>query len=142
MAGLGLAGLGLAGPGLTGPGLAGLGLRPSVVRSSASGSPGGATVHAVVIEFLTFTVDPADHEGWLDADARHWTAFLSQQAGFVSKQVWIDREQADRIHAVITWTDEASWKAIPADDLARVDDDMGEWVRPLTCRTLDVARTT
>lgn len=95
-----------------------------------------------VVEFLTFTVAPDDQAGWLDADERIWTAFLAAQPGFVSKQTWTDRAHADRVHAVIVWTDEASWKSIPADALAAVDAEMGEWRRPLVEHVYDVARTT
>ena len=95
----------------------------------------------MVIEFLTFTVAPADQAHWLDLDADTWTRFLQRQPGFVSKQVWVDREFVDQVHAVITWTDEASWHAIPSDELAAVDAEMGEWIRPCTLRAFDVGRT-
>ena len=95
-----------------------------------------------VVEFLTFTIDPVDQDGWLDADAGIWTPFLSAQPGFVSKQTWTDRTHPDRVHAVIVWTDEASWKAIPAEALAAVDDEMGEWRRPLVEHVFDIARST
>lgn len=93
-----------------------------------------------VVEFLTFSVAPSDHAGWISADERVWTAFLSRQSGFVSKQVWIDRTDPSLVHTVITWSDEESWKAVPADDLARTDDEMGDWRRPFVERVFDVAR--
>ncbi len=92
----------------------------------------------MVIEFLTFTVAPADHDGWLDADERVWTGFLRTQSGFVSKQTWTDRSHPDRVHVVITWSDEAAWKAIPAATLASVDERMGTWRRPCVERVFDV----
>ena len=95
-----------------------------------------------VVEFLTFTVEERDREGWLDADERVWTAFLTEQPGFVSKQTWTDRAQPDRVHAVIVWADEASWKAIPHDALAATDEEMGDWRRPLVERVFDIARAT
>jgi uncharacterized protein (TIGR03792 family) len=79
-------------------------------------------------------------EEWIDVDATTWTAFLSTRPGFVSKQLWLDRETPGRVHAVITWSDEASWKAVPADELAAVDTAMGRWCVPPTCQTFDVAR--
>ena len=41
---------------------------------------------------------------------------------------------------VITWEDEASWNAIPQEELAAVDAEMGAWVREPTCRIFDVIR--
>lgn len=90
-----------------------------------------------IVEFLTFTVEPADQTGWIDADERVWTTFLRRQHGFVTKQVWIDRADPNLVHTAITWTDEQSWKAVPADDLARTDEEMGEWRRPFTERVFD-----
>lgn len=95
-----------------------------------------------VVEFLTFTVAAEDQADWLDADERIWTTFLSAQPGFVSKQTWTDRANPDQVHAVIIWTDEASWKSIPADALAAVDDEMGAWRRPLVEHVYDIARST
>ncbi|MFK7919854.1 MAG: TIGR03792 family protein [Ilumatobacter sp.] len=91
-----------------------------------------------VIEFVTFTVAPEDHAGWLEADERVWTAFLREQAGFVSKQTWIDRSNPELIHAAVRWVDEATWKSIPDDVLAAVDEEFGDWRRPLTMQIFDV----
>ncbi|MEP1125451.1 MAG: TIGR03792 family protein [Ilumatobacter sp.] len=95
-----------------------------------------------VVEFLTFTVAPHDQAEWLDADERIWTTFLRTRPGFVSKQTWTDRAHPDRVHAVIVWVDEASWKAIPSDALAAVDEAMGDWRRPLELHVYDIARST
>lgn len=95
-----------------------------------------------VVEFLTFTVAPDDHAGWLDADDRIWTPFLRAQPGFVSKQTRTDRAHPDRIHAVIVWADEASWNAIPSGALGAVDDQMGEWRRPVVEHIYDIAGST
>ena len=43
----------------------------------------------VIVEGLTLHVDDGDLEGFLDADARIWTAFLSAQPGFIRKEVWV-----------------------------------------------------
>lgn len=95
-----------------------------------------------VVEFLTFTVDPDEQAQWLDTDEKIWTAFLRRQPGFLSKQTWTDRTHPDQMHAVIVWTDEASWKAIPSDALAATDEAMGQWRRPLVEHVYDIARST
>ncbi len=95
----------------------------------------------MVVEFLTFTVAVADQGTWLEVEERTWSRYLEQQPGFISKQVWVDRDRADQIHCVITWADQASWDAIPDADVERVDAEMGEWFRPCTMRSFDVVRT-
>jgi uncharacterized protein (TIGR03792 family) len=94
----------------------------------------------MVIEFLTFDVDPSDLEEWLAVDHDTWTRFLETRDGFVSKQVWTDRERPGTVHAVITWRDEAAWESIPTELLDAVDRSMGAWRRAPTCRTFDVVR--
>lgn len=95
----------------------------------------------MVVEFLTFAIDPVELDDWLDVDERTWTRFLSAQPGFVSKHVWLDREHPGTVHAAITWHDERSWRAIPAEQLVEVDRSMGSWLRAPTCRTFDLVRS-
>ncbi len=116
------------------------------MSDSIDGRPGSGHEPGVagggVVEFLTFTVAPHDQAEWLVVDERVWTTFLRAQTGFVSKQTWTDRAHPDRVHAVIVWVDEASWKAIPPDALAAVDEAMGDWRRPLELHVYDIARST
>ena len=92
----------------------------------------------MVIEFLTFEIDPGELDEWLAVDAQTWTAFLARQDGFVSKQIWTGRDTPCVVHAVITWRDEAAWTSIAPADLAAVDASMGTWLRAPTCHTFDV----
>ena len=92
----------------------------------------------MVVEMLTFVVTPHDRREWLEVEALTWSRFLEQQPGFVSKQVWVDRESSDQIHCVITWADQAAWDAVPAERIEQVDAAMGEWYRPCTMRAFDV----
>jgi uncharacterized protein (TIGR03792 family) len=94
----------------------------------------------VVIEFLTFRVDPAELAEWLSSEEATWSRFLERQDGFVSKQMWVERDRPGEVHAVITWRNEESWKAIPQTELDAVDAAFGRWVREPTCRTFDVIR--
>ena len=83
----------------------------------------------MVVEFLSFHVPRQLRERWLDVEQQTWSRFLAGQAGFVDKQLWVERDQPDVVHAVIRWVDEAAWKAIPEEQLAAVDAAMG----PLRC---------
>ena len=98
------------------------------------------TIGSVVIEFLTFTVEPAEREAWLAVEESTWSRFLERQRGFIRKQMWVEQGKPDCVHAMICWEDEASWHAIPADELAAVDAAMGVWFRDCTMRVYDVVR--
>ena len=94
----------------------------------------------MVIEFLTFDIDPAEQEQWLVADEQHWSRLLEQQDGFIKKQIWraVDDERA--VHAVIYWQSLAQWHAISQAELDAVSKAMGEWDREPTCATFDLVR--
>lgn len=94
----------------------------------------------MVIEYLTFKIHPSERDAWMAIDEQSWSRFLERQNGFISKQLWLERERPDEVHAVITWEDEASWNAIPAEELAAVDAEMGALLREPTCRIFDVIR--
>ncbi len=94
----------------------------------------------MVVEFLTFTIDPSERAAWLPIEERSWSRFLERQNGFISKQLWMERDRPDEVYAVIFWESEALWHAIPKEELAAVDASMGGWLRDPTCRTYEVIR--
>jgi uncharacterized protein (TIGR03792 family) len=94
----------------------------------------------VVIEFLTFPVTPDERAAWMEVEERTWSRFLEGQPGFVRKQLWVDVDDDQHVHAMIEWASIEDWKAIPHDQLAAVDEAMGDWVRECTCRTFEVIR--
>jgi len=94
----------------------------------------------VVIEFLTFRIPLDERPEWMKVDEANWSRFLERQDGFVRKQIWVDIDDPDHIHAMIEWESLEQWKAIPHDELAAVDASMGPWMREPTCRTYEVIR--
>ena len=94
----------------------------------------------MVIEFLTFAVTPDERVEWMEVEERTWSRFLERQPGFVRKQLWVDVDDDQHVHAMIEWESLDQWKAIPHDELAAVDEAMGPWVRACTCRTFEVIR--
>ena len=44
----------------------------------------------MVVEFLTFEVDPDEREKWMAQEERHWSRFLETCAGFVGKEMWVE----------------------------------------------------
>ena len=94
----------------------------------------------MVIEFLTFAVTPDERVEWMEVEERTWSRFLERQPGFVRKQLWVDVDDDQHVHALIEWESLDQWKAIPHDQLVAVDEAMGPWVRACTCRTFEVIR--
>lgn len=94
----------------------------------------------MVIEYLSFEVAPADREQWLHVEEATWSRFLEAQPGFIRKQLWTERGDDHHVHAVIEWADEASWFAIPHEQLQAVDEAMGPWRREGSLRVFDVLR--
>jgi uncharacterized protein (TIGR03792 family) len=92
----------------------------------------------VVIEFLTFDVAAHERDAWLAADRDTWTAYLSNMPGFVRKELWVDRDHPDQVHAAIWWQDDASWDECDLDAMLAVDAAMGALHRRGTCRAFDV----
>lgn len=94
----------------------------------------------MIVEELTLEVNAADLEGFLEADARIWTAFLSRQPGFVRKEVWVPADRADTVVIMVWWTSYELWKAISDEQVAMIDREMGEWFREPVVRDYRVVR--
>lgn len=87
------------------------------------------TLPRVIVEELTLDVAAADLDGFLEADGRVWTAFLSAQPGFVRKEVWVPTDLPDTVVIMVWWERRELWKAITESQVAAIDRDMGEWYR-------------
>ncbi len=94
----------------------------------------------MIVEELTFHVDDGDLDGFLDADARIWTAFLARQPGFVRKEVWVPGEHPGTVVIIVWWANRQLWKAITDEQVEAVDREMGEWYREPDVREYVVAR--
>ena len=86
---------------------------------------------------LTFSVDPAERDQWLDVERGVWGEFLRRQPGFVRRERWLDID-TDAVVIVIWWRRRELWKAISRDQVAEVDARMGEWFRSSTMREFAV----
>ena len=94
----------------------------------------------MVIEFLTFDVDPGERDEWLAIEERHWSRYLETCPGFIGKEMWIEESAPGRVHAVIRWKSQEAWDAVPPADVEAVDKAMGEWCREATMRAFRVVR--
>ena len=75
----------------------------------------------MTIEWLKYQVPSEVAESFLKADAEIWTAMLSQQPGFISKQTWLNPQKPEEINFVICWQSKKHWKAIPQTLLEETD---------------------
>ncbi len=94
----------------------------------------------MVIEFLTFEVDPAERDRWLAAEERHWSRYLETRPGFAGKEMWVDDGDPGRVHTVIRWESQQAWDEVPRADVEAVDEAMGDWCRDATMRSFRVIR--
>ncbi|MEO0532132.1 MAG: TIGR03792 family protein [Planctomycetota bacterium] len=69
------------------------------------------------IEELTFLVDVAGVDRFLELDNAIWTAHLAEQPGFLGKEAWrLDTDPAGdkaTVKLVIRWRSRADWNAVP-----------------------------
>ena len=94
----------------------------------------------MVIEFLTFDVDPAERDEWLAVEESHWSRYLETRPGFAGKEMWVEDNAPGRVHAVIRWESQQAWDDVPRADVEAVDEAMGEWCRDATMRAFRVVR--
>jgi uncharacterized protein (TIGR03792 family) len=74
----------------------------------------------MVIEWLTFEMEPQHRATFIERDTEIWTAALQQYPGFLSKEVWIAPDHAGQVNLVIRWATREQWKAVPAAALAEI----------------------
>ncbi len=96
----------------------------------------------MVIEMLTFDIDPADQADWLPIEEANWSRFLERQDGFVRKEMWRSADDPGKVHAVIWWESMKQWKSISQSDLAAVIEAMGPHEREGVLTVFDVVRQT
>ncbi|MEB3311384.1 MAG: TIGR03792 family protein [Snowella sp.] len=75
----------------------------------------------MVIEWLKFKVDPEVRERFVEQDQAIWTKTLSQQPGFLGKEIWINPTLPNEIVLVIRWQTREQWKAIAPELLAETE---------------------
>ncbi|MGV2827073.1 TIGR03792 family protein [Myxosarcina sp. GI1(2024)] len=80
----------------------------------------------MVIEWLKFRVAPETREKFIRQDEAIWTATLSQQPGFVGKEVWLDPSKSNEVIFVIRWQSRQQWKAVPLEVLTATDRQFAE----------------
>ena len=80
-----------------------------------------------VIEQLRLAVPASHRELWLQAEASSWQPWLEQQAGFEGRELFWDPEREEGL-LLIRWSSREQWKAIPSEEVQRVQEVFEAWV--------------
>jgi uncharacterized protein (TIGR03792 family) len=74
------------------------------------------------VEYLIFLLeDPDKVEAFISIDHEVWTTYLSSFDGFISKEVWINKNKPGEIHTILIWENLECWKGIPLEQLKAKD---------------------
>jgi uncharacterized protein (TIGR03792 family) len=75
----------------------------------------------MVIEWLRYEVDAADHDRFIALDQEIWTTTLARQPGFLGKDVWRDVANPNQLCLIIRWASRGAWHAVPGTLLVEAD---------------------
>jgi len=73
----------------------------------------------VMVEHLRLKVPAAGVEAWLEAERGSWEPWLAEKPGFLDRQLLWDAEREEGT-LLIHWASREQWKAIPQQDVERV----------------------
>jgi uncharacterized protein (TIGR03792 family) len=75
----------------------------------------------VAMEYLRVQVKPEEVDRFVQADRDVWTTFLSQQPGFLHKQVLCSKTTPGEVVILTQWRSREEWKSIPQKLLDETD---------------------
>jgi len=84
-----------------------------------------------VVEHLRIKVPADGRQAWLEAEQGSWEPWLAQQDGFVGRDLLWDAEREEGT-LLIRWASREQWKAIPEQEVERVQARFEELAREAT----------
>ena len=102
---------------------------PDVAIASVERADGQLEV--VVVEHLRIKVPTEARQAWLKAEKGSWEPWLAQQDGFMGRDLLWDAEREEGT-LLIRWASRDQWKAIPAQEVERVQDRFEQLAREAT----------
>ena len=96
---------------------------PGFGQSTAAVSP--TALHDAV-EYLVFRVEPDRVDEFIQLENEVWTQGLSQQEGFLSKDIWVNESKPGEVSVIIYWKNFESWKGIPKEVTNRLTQQFDE----------------
>lgn len=70
---------------------------------------------AQVLEILTYEVDAAYIDAYLNMDYEVWSLGESKFPGYIGKDTWISKTHPGQITHIIYWASKETWKGLPED---------------------------
>ncbi len=84
-----------------------------------------------VVEYLKLDVPTKYREAWLNAENESWGPWLRHQKGFIDRKMYWDKDHEQAV-LLISWSSRDAWKAIPDEDIERVQKRFEELARLAT----------
>ncbi|MBM5807257.1 MAG: TIGR03792 family protein [Cyanobacteria bacterium M_surface_10_m2_179] len=103
---------------------------PDVAIAEQQEQPGGA-FEVAVVEHLRVKVPAEARQAWLEAERGSWEPWLTQQPGFLGRDLLWDPEREEGT-LLIRWASRAQWKAIPLAEVEAVQDRFEQLAREAT----------
>lgn len=75
---------------------------------------------AQVLEILTYEVDAAYIDAYLNMDYEVWSLGESKFPGYIGKDTWISQTHPGQITHIIYWASKEAWKALPEDAVTKL----------------------
>ena len=82
----------------------------------------------IVIEELRLKVPSEFKEVWLNAEKKIWEPWLSNQDGFLGRQIFWDKEKEEAL-ILVNWKNKKLWKSISIEELNEVQEKFEENVK-------------
>jgi len=100
---------------------------------SAPAAPAESTprFEVAVVEHLRLKVPAEARDAWLEAEQNSWEPWLAQQDGFLDRELLWDPEREEGT-LLIRWASKDQWKAIPAPEVAAVQQRFEQLARRAT----------
>ena len=100
---------------------------------SAPAAQAESTPHfeVAVVEHLRLKVPAEARDAWLEAEQNSWEPWLAQQDGFLDRELLWDPEREEGT-LLIRWASKDQWKAIPAPEVAAVQQRFEQLARQAT----------
>lgn len=100
---------------------------------SAPAAPAESTprFEVAVVEHLRLKVPAQARDAWLEAEQNSWEPWLAQQDGFLDRELLWDPEREEGT-LLIRWASKEQWKAIPAPEVAAVQQRFEQLARQAT----------
>ncbi len=84
--------------------------------------------HGIVIEELRLKVPSEFKEVWLNAEKKIWEPWLSNQDGFLGRQIFWDKEKEVAL-ILVNWKNKKLWKSISMKEVNEVQEKFEENVK-------------